>query len=104
MEIIRNLTEAMLGSGNGMLGHFGDLFGAGVLGAVHSVMTSYYEGTLGGSSGASSGGSSSSSPDFGELFGNEFEMTPSEATTLADVWAAGNSPSEQITLSDVLGN
>ena len=100
MEILRNLTEAMLNSGNGLFGHFGDLFGAGLLGAVHSIMTPYYESTLGG--GASSGargGNAGSAPDFSEVFGSEFELSASESTTLADV-LGGN---EQITLSDVIG-
>ncbi len=79
-------------SGNGPFGHFGDLFGAGLLGVVHSVMTPYYESTVGGSSGGRA-------PDFSEVLGNEFNLTHSEGTTLSEV--LGN---EQITLSDVVGN
>lgn len=104
MEIIRNLTEAMLGSGNGIFGHFGDLFGAGLLGTVHSVMTAYYESTLGGGAGSGAPYSGSShggnAPDFSEVFGNEFDLPPSEQTTLADVLAAG----ERVTLADVVAS
>lgn len=112
MEILKNITESMMDSPNGPLGHFAGLFGTGFLGAVHSLMTSYYETVTGGasaSSGASSSGSGSSSyhsssgathaPNLSDVIGNEFDLTPSETTTLADV--VGN---QNLTLADVVGN
>ena len=96
MEIFRNLTEAMLNSGNGPFGHFGDLFGAGLLGAVHSVMTSFYESSAGARPAIRGG----SAPNLSEVIGSEFNLPSNEATTLAEVLAS----SDHLTLSDVIGN
>lgn len=109
MEILKNITESMMDSPNGPFGHFAGLFGTGFLGVVHSVMTSYYETVTGGSTtsaGASSSGSSyhpssgtGHAPNLSDVIGDEFDLTPSETTTLSDV--VGH---EQLTLADVVGS